>query len=75
VPPAPPANPDGVLCPRCGRADKVRLVPKAKPDPQRPGEYLARLECGGCRVHRDSSFRGVWEWDRDTNRTEKVMVV
>lgn len=75
LPPAPPSNPEGVLCPRCGKADKVRLVPGARPDPQKPGAYLPRLECRGCGVHRDSDFKGVWEFDRDTNRNEKVLEV
>lgn len=67
-------NPDGIACPRCKKPDKVRIITRGgKPDPLAPGKTIPRLECRGCFVHLDSSFTGVWEFDRDTMRNQRVM--
>jgi hypothetical protein len=66
-------NPDGIACPRCKKADRVNVTPDAVDDPQRPGERLPRIECHGCHVHTDPRFKGVWTFDRDTNRNVKTV--
>jgi hypothetical protein len=70
-----PQNPDGIPCPRCRKVDQVRIVPRYKTDPDNPTTRLPKLKCLGCLIHKSTEHQGVYEFDRDTNRNERVLVV